>query len=207
MQIDKRFFHYFENAGNKVHYRPDDIIYMQEDDTRNLYLLTKGKVRIYDVSASGRETTFNVLEPGSIFGESSFFQGSLRPTTVSAVTDVQLISCNLEDLYPYFEQSGELAVALMQMLSARCDHVVALLKRAYTCDRYEKVAAFLLDMAEKTDEITYTHEEISTCIGLSRVVITGVLGKLASEGYIKNGYKKIIMLDKEGLRKKYPNAR
>lgn len=205
--IDKKFFPYFEKAGTKVNCKAGDIIYMQEDDTENLYLLTEGKVRIFDVADSGREITFKILEQGSILGDSSFFQGSLRPTTAVAVTDARLIACNLEDLYPYFEQSGELAVAFMRMLAARCDNAINLLKRAYSYNRYEKVAAFLLDMADKREEIFYTHEEISTCVGLSRVVVTKVLREFAEEGYIESGYKRITAVDKEGLLQKYPDIR
>lgn len=214
MKLDKKLFPYFEKAGIRISYRPKDIIYMQEDDTQSLYLIVRGRVRVFGIVSSGKEITFEVLEKGAIFGESSFFQNSLRPTTVAAVNEVELISCKLEKLFPYLSQSEELAIFLMKMLAERCDRVTGLLKRAYSFDRYEKTASFLLEFAEKTHEdgrerntITYTHEEISTCVGLSRVVVTGILNRFAREGFIKNGYKKIVILDREGLYKKYLAAK
>ena len=101
MKINDNLFHYFEEAGTIVTYHPNDIIYMEEDNSTSLYLVIKGRVRVYSMTSSGDEITFDILDRGRIFGESSFFQNSLRPTTVEAINDVKLISCHLDDLYPY----------------------------------------------------------------------------------------------------------
>lgn len=207
MKINENLFHFFEQAGTKVIYHPNDIIYMQEDDSTNLYLILKGRVRVFNINPMGEEITFEFLNKGRIFGESSFFQNSLRPTTVMAVNEVELISCYLDDLYPYLSESKELTIALLQLLSQTCDYMTSLLKKAYTYNRYEKIASFLLEQTV-TDNINkgiinsilpYTHEEIATLVGLSRVTVTKVLNDFVKKGYIKNKYRKIIILNKKAL--------
>lgn len=207
MKINENLFHYFEKAGTKVKYHPNDIIYMQEDDSTNLYLILKGRVRVFNINPMGEEVTFEFLEKGRIFGESSFFQNSLRPTTVMAVNEVELISCYLDDLYPYLSDSKELTISLLKLLSQTCDYMTSLLKKAYTYNRYEKIASFLLEqtVVDNIDKgiinstLPYTHEEIATIVGLSRVTVTKVLNDFAKKGYIKNKYKKIIILNKKAL--------
>lgn len=202
MKIDQKLFHYFEKAGTKVIYHPQDIIYMQEDNANSLYLILKGKVRVYVMTSSGDEVTLEILDQGRIFGESSFFQNSFRPTTVTALTDVELIACQLDNLYPYLSESKELTVSLLQLMSQTCDYLTSSLKKAYTYTRQEKVAAFLLEQTE-TDErnscITYTHEEIASLVGLSRVTVTKVLNDFAKRNYIQIEYKKIIVKNKKEL--------
>lgn len=197
MKINENLFPYFEQAGHKEIYHPHDIIYMQEDDTTCLYLIITGKVRVYHITSQGEEITYDILDRGIIFGESSFFQNALRPTTVTATTQVELISCHLDELYPYLTKSQELSIALLQHMSQRCDHVTTLLKRAYTYNRFEKMASFLLEQPHQNIPYTipYTHEEISTIVGLSRVTITKVLKDFEKKGYIQNKYKKIIVID------------
>lgn len=207
MKISENLFHYFEKAGTKVKYHPNDIIYMQEDDSTNLYLILKGRVRVFNINPMGEEVTFEFLEKGRIFGESSFFQNSLRPTTVMAVNEVELISCYLDDLYPYLSDSKELTISLLKLLSQTCDYMTSLLKKAYTYNRYEKIASFLLEqtVVDNIDKgiinstLPYTHEEIAIIVGLSRVTVTKVLNDFAKKGYIKNKYKKIIILNKKAL--------
>jgi len=124
-----------------------------------------------------------------------------------AVNEVELISCYLDDLYPYLSESKELTIALLQLLSQTCDYMTSLLKKAYTYNRYEKIASFLLEQTV-TDNINkgivnstlpYTHEEIATLVGLSRVTVTKVLNDFVKKGYIKNKYRKIIILNKKAL--------
>ncbi|MDE6953551.1 MAG: Crp/Fnr family transcriptional regulator [Erysipelotrichales bacterium] len=201
MKIKENLFQYFEKAGIKDTYRPHDIIYMQEDDSTNIYLIVKGRVRVYNISLTGEEITFEILDKGRIFGESSVFQNSSRPTTVTAISDVELISCRLDDLYPYLSESKELTVSLLQHMSQTCDHVTSLLKKAYTYNRYEKIASFLLEQphTQIPYSISYTHEEMSTIVGLSRVTITKVLNEFVKKGYIQNKYRRIVIIDVNGL--------
>lgn len=207
MKIEKTLFHYFEKAGTVVHYHPNDIIYMQEDTSNCLYLIIKGRVRVFLMTQTGEELTFAILEKGDIFGDSSFFQNSPRPTTVMAINDVELISCPLDSLYPYLMESKELTIALLQLLSENCDYLSTRLKRAYTYDRYEKVASFLLEQTEQdspeknivNQTLPYTHEELSTFIGLSRVTTTKVLNEFQDRGLIELGYKKIHVTNRKTL--------
>ncbi len=207
MKIKEDLFQYFEKAGTIVHYHPNDMIYMQEDTSNSLYLIKKGRVRVFLMMQNGDELTFTVLNSGDIFGDSSFFQNSPRPTTVMAINDVELIRCNIDSLYPYLMESKELTITLLQLLSENCDLLSTRLKRAYTYDRYEMVAAFLLELTEEDNiekgiinqTLPYTHEEFSTYVGLSRVTTTKVLNEFQSKGYVNLDYRKIQILNREGL--------
>lgn len=207
MKIKQELFHYFEKAGTKIKYSPQETIYMQEDDANSLYLITKGRVRIYVMTSSGEEITLEIIDKGMIFGESSFLQNSSRPTTADAITDVELISCHLDDLYPYLSESKDLTVSLLQLLSQTCDYLSLLIKKAYTYDRYEKVASFLLEQTLDdnpnkdimNDTLPYTHEEIASLVGLSRVTVTKVLSEFVKKKYIISDYKKIHVINKKAL--------
>lgn len=207
MKIDKDLYKYFYKAGHVVSYKPSELIYMEEDYSNNLFLIIRGRVRVYSVCSNGEEITYEILDEGRFFGDSSFFSNSPRLTTVSAINDVQLISFTIDDLSPYLEKSHKLTLALLAHMSHTCDHLSLLLKRAYTYNRYEKIASFLLEVTH-TDNISkgiinntipYTHEELSTIVGLSRVTTTKVLNEFQKKGYIKIQYRKIIVLNKEAL--------
>ncbi len=207
MHIPESLFQYFEEAGQRRRYRAGEVIYMEADDASGLYLVLKGRVRAFWVSPRGGEMTFEVLERGRIFGESSFFRHSVRPATVAAVTDVALVICRVSELYPYLCKSGELTISLLQMLSQSCDYGTYLLKKACFYNRYEKVAAFLVEQTQCDNPdkgiyhgvLPYTHEEVAACVGLSRVTTSKVLGEFAKKGYICSQYRSIQVLDKDGL--------
>lgn len=207
IKIPDELYCYFEKVGHSIKYHKDDIIYMQDDNATSLYLIKKGRVRVYYVSKDGNEATLEIVEKGRIFGESSFIQQSKRPTTVSAINDVELISCSLEDMYPYLSQSKELTILLFQLLSSTCNHLSTLLNQSYFSNRYEKVANFLLqqtivankDKNISEDCVPYSHEEIALCVGLNRVTITKILNYFSNLGYIELKYKKVRILDRQAL--------
>lgn len=206
MKIKGELFKYFLQAGQVVKYQPSDIIYMQEDDASTIYLVLKGRVRVYQMTSKGEEITLEVLGRGRLFGESSILQDYLRPTTVEAVNNVELVSCRFDDLYPFLMDSKELTVSLLQTMTQTCDYITGLLKRAYSYNRYEKVAIFLTDQLKHDynngiidNTIPYSHQEIADSVGLVRVTVTKVLREFAKKGYIENKYRKIKVLDKEAL--------
>ena len=47
--------------------------------------------------------------------------------------------------------------------------------------------------------INYTHEEIASILGLSRVTVTKVLNEFVKEGLIEIRYKSLIIKDKKKL--------
>ncbi|MCD7894460.1 MAG: Crp/Fnr family transcriptional regulator [Erysipelotrichaceae bacterium] len=199
MKISDALFPYFMRAGQQIHYHKNDMIYMQQDDAQNLYVIIGGRVRVFIVNAMGDEVNLTTLSKGEIFGDSSFLQNSYRPTNVQAVRETELISCQIDDLYPYLTESKELTISLLSMLTQNCNYLSSLVKKAYTYNRYEKVAAFLVEQAATSQIITYTHEEIGYTVGLSRVTVTNALNSFAKKGYIENKYRKIIVKDVSGL--------
>lgn len=207
IKIPEELYCYFEKAGSSVSYNENSIIYMQDDKATNLYLIKKGRVRIYYISQDGNEATLEIVEKGRIFGESSFIQHSKRPTTVSAVNNVELICCSLEDIYPYLCQSKELTLLLFQLLSSTCNHLSSLVNQAYFYNRYQKVANFLLEqtaIANKDKNISencipYSHQEIALCVGLNRVTTTKILNYFSNLKFIELKYKKVIIINRQAL--------
>ena len=52
-----------------------------------------------------------------------------RPVCVAAVTPVELMACDLNQLYAYMEKSAKLMQLMLQLLSNTCNHLTAQLRR------------------------------------------------------------------------------
>ena len=113
MKINEELFDYFKQVGTIKRYQKNEIIYMQDDCADELCLVLKGRVRVYHIKKNGDEINYDVLDKGRIFGESSLYENAYRPTTVSAINDVEIITCHLQDLYPYLSSSLDLTISLL----------------------------------------------------------------------------------------------
>jgi CRP-like cAMP-binding protein len=61
-----------------------EILFNEGDACRGLYVVGSGKVRIYKVSASGREQVLSIEKPGSSFAELPVFDGGNYPASAVA---------------------------------------------------------------------------------------------------------------------------
>ncbi|MBF0298844.1 MAG: cyclic nucleotide-binding domain-containing protein [Oligoflexia bacterium] len=75
--------------GNIVNYSHGAIIVHENELSRKMYIVVKGKVRVYK-SYMGSKITLAILGVGEIFGELSFFDGVARSASVEALSDVSL---------------------------------------------------------------------------------------------------------------------
>lgn len=208
-KIPPTLFYYFEQCGQVQKYAPGNIIFMQEDSATHFYLIKKGRVRVFSLSKEGKEMTLDIVEKGRIFGESSCVQDSTRPVSVSAINEVELISCQFESLMPYLSQSQELMMAMFQILCDTCNHLSSLLDHTHFYNRYQKIAIFLLEQTHSTNKdkeiqencLNYTHEEIALCVGLNRVTVSKILNEFKNNQWVYLGYKQVKIIDRISLEK------
>lgn len=196
-----------EQLGAPLHFQPGEMIYAEGDDAASIYYICRGRVRVFQSIASGREVTLDVVGAGSIIGESAFAAGSTRPTCIQAVNAVQLISIRTADLLPYFSHSPALALHLLQQCSNTIDRLCSRLNEQCLLDRYGKIASFLLDLTVQDSPetgttggaIPYTHEHIADSLGLKRSTVTSVLREFAQKGWISAGYRQVAITDRRAL--------
>ena len=67
-------------------YSKADTLFWQGDSSTELYLLRRGKVRIYKISPGGRETSINIFSTGDIIGEFAAIDQQPRSATAQAIT-------------------------------------------------------------------------------------------------------------------------
>lgn len=196
-----------ENIGQKQTFPAGQLIYMEGDVADKIYYIYKGRVRVYQSISSGREVTLDVVGEGSIIGESAFVEGCTRPTCIQAVNTVQLVSCKIADLLPYFGSESSLALHFLQQCSNTMDRLSYRLHEQCLLDRYGKIASFLLDLTV-TDSpetgtvggiVPYTHENLADSLGLSRTTVTAVLRNFDEQGWIKSGYGQIKVIDRAAM--------
>lgn len=94
----------------KKEFLTNDVIIDEEDETTELYLILEGEVSIWKLDEEG---LFNLplgkLQPGNIFGEMSFMDGSPRSSTIEASNKTTLLELSREDLNKAREELSDIA--------------------------------------------------------------------------------------------------
>lgn len=214
INVTSDFCRIFEEAGTIQRYSKDEIIYFQEDLAQNFYLIKSGRVRVFLISPEGTELTIEILRKGKLFGESSYFSYGSRLTSVSAATDVELISVCLDDLYPYLTKYPELMIQMFHLMSLTMQNLSIQVNNMAFLPADKKLAQLLLRLGvyfkkNKNDNhyiIDYSHEEIAQLIGSCRVTVTKILNTFQLKGLVSLGYKKVEIIDEKSLKREYINS-
>jgi len=81
-------------------FRSDQILFLEGDDSQDLYILVSGQVDIFKGEKKIREIT----EKGDLFGELSFFLGEKRTASVKAKDAVEVIRIPREEIKRFLRE-------------------------------------------------------------------------------------------------------
>lgn len=64
-------------------------LYLPGDPSSSVYLLERGRIKLANTAASGKEVTFDILESDEVFGEFAVLEGLPRETAPAAAIPSQ----------------------------------------------------------------------------------------------------------------------
>ena len=94
-------------------------IYLPGDPSNTAYLLKKGRVKIACSAPSGKEVTFEILDPGEVFGELEALEGSPREALAETLDDALICAIRREDFTRYLREHPDLMVRLIKLMGFR----------------------------------------------------------------------------------------
>jgi len=117
--IDNEEFQLLLKKLQRCTYRKDEVILEENVHGDNLYLLVKGRVKIFHHTRIGDDLLLAFLHPGDFFGDSELIDGRNRSSRVVAVDDCVVYTLTKHDFDILVSKNHEFIVRLMQVLSMR----------------------------------------------------------------------------------------
>lgn len=187
-----------------------DVIYWQEEDTRALYFLLEGVVRISRHRSGGEELTLDLLGPGEVFGSFTTIGGGQR-ASAKALTACRVMKIPAPFLQRTMVRSPDAALRIVTMMEHRLaarEHMAGILHRRRTEAR---LATLLPILSRKFGEclpgerrrigVRLTHAELASMVASTRESVSQALGGMRRKGYIAVERGRIVILSDEGLKK------
>lgn len=196
-------------VSTQVDMAPGETVFLQGDPHLGIYLIEKGRVRIYYAGPSGKEITLAFWTPGHFIGGPEIFGRGLHiwSATVEEPTRLSYLPGNkirhLAETYP------SVALALIDGLVAKGKCYSALVHMLGTRSVTERLAQLLIILAEvggREDgnklvvDRRITHEQLASVVGSTRQWVTSTLARFRKSGHITIERKAITIQDLNGLR-------
>jgi CRP/FNR family transcriptional regulator, cyclic AMP receptor protein len=180
-----------------------DQLLNRESDSRDVFFVVRGKVRIVNFSSSGREIAFAVAGPGDYFGEMAALDGLPRSATVVALDDCRLAQLSPQAFKDALERHPKMALHVMEKLVRivrTCDDRIMDLA---TLSAYQRVYSELLkasrpDPVRTGSWIVYplpTQAQIAALASTTRETVARVLSQLAADRVADRKSKTLYIRD------------
>lgn len=177
-----------------------------QDD--NVYFLIDGRVKIAQLSASGKDVILWFCFPGEIFGIADLAGGEPRQVSARAYVQTTVKVIAHDEFRNFLMRCPQLSLHVIELLCCRLrvlGDTLVNLSRDNVATRVLKLLARLSARYGKLEEndflldVRLTHQEMADMIGASRQTFTAALNRLARQGtiHVRNRY---IHIDDPALR-------
>ncbi len=184
-------------------FAPHQQIVGHQEETRDVFFIARGHVRVTLYSLLGKEVTFRDLDAGEMFGELAAIDGQPRSANVVALTNTLLASMSANEFWEVLRDYPAVAAATLRRLAL---HVRDLSERVFefsTLAVKNRIHAELLRLARRHPEVDNTaaispaptHTDIANRISTHREAVTRELNDLARAGLLERRPKTLIIRD------------
>ncbi len=193
-----------------IHYQRGQILYTPKERSEALFMLKKGRVRIYRVGPDGREFTPAVVGAGMVFGEMSLTAQRLENAYAEAMEPVVICKMRRDDLERLVMDKPQVGLKVMSVLSERLSLAEDLMEDIALKEVPARLASFILRLIESEGVVTsegykiptrYTHRQVATMIGSKRETVTKAFTLLQQARAVELKWRRIYVKDIETLQR------
>jgi CRP/FNR family transcriptional regulator len=178
---------------------------LHEEDTSNyLYFIFSGKVKVIQLSATGKERMLAIHKRGDFFGEMAILDGGTAPATVIALEDTWIALISREAFHRYLLNNNKVLREIVAMLCGRLREAWSMNRVMTFADAEHRVRAVLKYLAQKFGvpdsegtliDMKLTHSDIGNFASLTRETVTRMLNRLEKSREIEITSSKRILLN------------
>ncbi|MFV2055499.1 MAG: Crp/Fnr family transcriptional regulator [Thiohalomonadales bacterium] len=192
--------------GCKKSYAKDEMIFHVGSNSDDVSILLDGRVKIYELSAEGKEVILWFCFTGEVFGLAEVLRRENREVNALACTPVDVLSIKHTDFQAFLRTHPDVSQLVIELLSGRLRELGDVLLNLASDDVTSRVIKLITRLGSRYGktydkgvflDIPLTHQEMADMIGTSRQTVTTVLGNLKKQGVLRTEQRAIYIQNAE----------
>ena len=191
-------------------YDRGEMLFSEGDACRGLFIVGRGKIRIFKVSASGREQILSIEGPGSSFAELPVFDGGNYPASATASEEAEILFISRKDFQDFCREHPEVGLKVIAVVGSRLRRLVGIIEDLSFTTVRQRLIGLIVRLAQVSSkrtsdgvqvEFDKTKQDLAAELGTVRELVSRNLGRLQAEGYLEVDGRNIIIKDLSGLKR------
>jgi CRP/FNR family transcriptional regulator, cyclic AMP receptor protein len=186
-----------------------ELLYTPHRPVDALFLLKRGRIRVFRLSADGRALTTAIVSAGTMFGEMALLGQHMYDNYAEALDETFTCVMDRNDVHRLLLSDPRIAARIVEILGQRLVDMERRLSDTVFKNVPQRIASTLTTLAAKqldgpepaneAGRVALTHEQIAALVGTSRETATKALGEFADRGLIRLGRGRITVVDPQRL--------
>ena len=181
-----------------------ETIYSEGDFSKGLYIVHKGRIKIYRLSENGKEQLVRILEPGDFTGELSLFDTKPLDAYAETLEPVEICIVGRDEMQQLLQEQPAISLKMLEEFSTRLARTEQRAARIGMESVSTRIALYLADLSEQQQrlkvELPMSRKDLASHIGTTPETISRKLTVFEESGWIRQtGTKMIDILDLDAL--------
>jgi len=202
---------HLNRMAGKAHFidlEKDQFVFHKGDSCKGIYITVQGNVKIFFLSAEGKEHVIRIVGPGQSFAEAVAFFNKPCPASVQALSVARVLFIPVDVLFRCIGEDSGCARSMLAGLSRRLHQLVSEMEALTLYSGAQRVIGYLLqnepvrscDKGRADVSLPVSKTIIASHLNLTPESLSRILHTLGGEGLIRVEGKMIHIPDVKKLR-------
>lgn len=197
------------HATTMTHCVRGQQILSPDDPPDRIHIVKRGRVRVYRLSADGKQLTLDIHEKGTILGDMTMLgQDRLPEAYAEALDEAVICTISPDELRRLIERYPTIGVNIIRHLSRRLQAAERELEAMAYQRVDQRLARKLLDLAQRFGVTTargtliqarLTQQELAEMVGTTRETLAHTLSDFRRRGLLDTSRHQVTIRDAERL--------
>lgn len=184
-------------------FAPGESLFAQGDPANELFVITKGRVKVWRGSADGTALTLTLLGRGQPLGTLGTTDDRVNHATATAVTPVEAMAWPIDGLRQLMESSPTLAANVLRTVTNYAEQLIERLEEVASVPVEQRLARTLLRMARRAhgagvvdgSELPLSRQDLAELTSATLPTVSRIMSRWRCDRIIDGTRGRVKLLD------------
>lgn len=179
-----------------------ELLFTDGERAEGFFVVLEGKVKVYKLSAEGKERILHIVHPGGTFAEAAIFGNGLYPACAEALVPGKLLFLPKDGFLGLLNGNSRIAINMIAGLSKFLRQFAQQIEELTFKDVPSRLASYLLELSKgrrASVELPISKSQLASNLGTVSETLSRTLRKLSDDDLIRVNGKRVEILDVERL--------
>jgi CRP/FNR family transcriptional regulator, dissimilatory nitrate respiration regulator len=202
--LDEEQLTHVRRIAQAKDYNRSETIFMEGEPGVGFYVVAQGKVKVYKVSAEGKEQILHIYGPGHPIGEVPVFSGSHFPANAQAIEKSRLLYFSRPDFVELIATHPTMALNMLAVLSMRLRQFTVQVENLSLKEVPARIASYLMLLAHEQENhdrvcLPISKGQLASLLGTIPETLSRIFNKMSVQGLIKVKGNQIDLTNQDSL--------